>query len=69
MSMRKLESIRGNYINGNKRVCVKGIDNYGSTDFFSDFRIYLDEMYCGDYKSQHKLFTDMTISYFRFKQL
>ena len=69
MSMRKLESIHDNYINGNKRDCAKEIDNYGDTDFFSDFRIYLDEMYCGDYKSQHKLFTDMTISYFRFKQL
>jgi hypothetical protein len=64
MKSEQLENIHNNLINGNRRDCVKQIQEYGLYDFWSDYFAYLGELYF-DKTVIAGYFSDMTISYFR----
>ncbi len=66
MKNETLENIHENLINGNRRDCVRMIDDYGLYDFWADYKMYLDELYV-DLWPRYDYFSDMAISYFRIK--
>jgi hypothetical protein len=61
-----LENIHNNLVNGNRRDCVKSIDEYGLYDFWREYKDYLTDLYMGTDEA-YGYYTDMTISYFRIK--
>ena len=62
----EIQNIHVNLINGNRRDCVKLIDEYGLYDFWDDYRTFLADV-CTDDSERFSYFADMTISYFRIK--
>ena len=66
----EIQEIHENIINGNRRDAVKMIDEYG-TDFFSEYRQYLIDLFDDTDPSQTHAafihFTDAVLSYFRIK--
>ena len=66
MNTEQLENIECNLINGNRRDCVRMIDEYGLYDFWADYKEYLTNLYVNE-RDRYTQFTDMTISYFRIK--
>jgi len=71
MKRNDIETIHESLINGQRRQMVTQIDEYGS-DFWSDYRDYLKELYTAegntidDYGS-YDYFSDAVISYHRIK--
>ena len=62
--LEQMEDIHESLINGQRKQCVKKIDEYGNYDFWEDYKDFLDETYVN---KGFEYFTDMTISYFRIK--
>ena len=66
MSDLEIACVHKNILNGNRQDAVKLIDEYG-TDFFSDYRVYLNRTY--DYvPTEYAHFSDAVLSYFRIKE-
>jgi hypothetical protein len=68
----KIETIHDSLMSGQRRQMVKQIDEYGTYDFWSDYKDWLFEAgYCDDVhkgvSDSYEYFTDATISYFRTK--
>lgn len=64
MNYEALDTIHNNLVNGNRRDCVKMIEDYMLYEFWADYARYLKDNYA-DVKKQYEYFTDMTVSYFR----
>ena len=62
-----IETIHESLVNGNRRQMVKQIDEYGTYDFWSDYRSYLNDLYIEEGGGKYGYFTDAVISYFRIK--
>jgi len=62
-----IEEIHQFLLNDQRQQAVEQIDEYGTYNFWSEYRQYLEELwYTESYRLKH--FTDMTISYFRIKR-
>lgn len=62
MKKKEMEGIHENLVNGKRQDMVKGIQEYGLYDFFSDYKVYLNDLYAG---GSYYYFSDAVISYFR----
>ena len=67
MKKKEMEGIHENLVNGKRQDMVKGIQEYGLYDFFSDYKVYLNDLYAGGlyYFLKFEDFSDEVISYFR----
>ncbi len=66
MKYNKLKEVYLSFINGQRKQAVNQIDEYGLYDFWSDYEIYLKEIY-QDRQLMFNIFTDAVISYHRIK--
>ncbi len=62
-----IEEIHESLVNGQRKQMTSQIDEYGTYDFFTDYRDFLKEFYCGEYYESNGFgyFTDCVISYHR----
>jgi len=63
----EIKTIHDSLVNGNRKQMVNQINEYGTYDFWEDYRDYLQDCFveCGD---RLRWFQDATISYFRIKE-
>ncbi len=64
-----IAEIHGSLVNGQRKQMVSQIDEYGTYDFFSDYKEFLGDVY--GYNGRNimlEYFTNATISYFRIKE-
>ncbi len=60
MKRNELLEIHTNFVNGNNKDAVKGIDDYGLYEFFKDYKEFLEDFYVG-IDDINKIFVDHTI--------
>ena len=64
--LENIEEIHESLVNGQRRQCVKMIDEFGLYDFWDQYADYLVDLYTSP-DSRWRYFTDMAISYHRIK--
>jgi hypothetical protein len=63
-----IETIHESLLNGQRKQMVEQIDEYGTYDFWTDYKKWLiDAGYMQDETDGYKYFIDAAISYFRIK--
>jgi hypothetical protein len=60
----RISTIHKSLINGQRKQMVEQIDEYGTYDFWTDYRDYLKNIYTNK-SAIINYFTDATVSYFR----
>ena len=63
----EIGNIHESLINGQRKLFVKQVDDYGLYDFWADYKEYLKDTYTRPETAIARYFTDATISYFRIK--
>jgi hypothetical protein len=61
-----LEDIHNSLVNGQKKQMVEQIKEHGVYDFFSEYKIYLLDLYCEH--TAFKYFSDAVISFHRIEK-